>query len=200
MKTIDARALACPAPVVKARAAIAALPPSGGLVKILVDNVLAAENLERMSAAADYHTTRETEGEGIWAVTITVSEEHAAPVGTAAPNGPSPDLVVAIGSAAMGQGSDELGEILIKSFLYTLSALDTPPNILLLFNSGATLAVSSGNTVADLQTLAERGTRILICGTCADYYDIRDKLGAGELVSMFEIVTEMQQADRLISL
>jgi len=199
MTTIDARGLACPAPVVRARAAIKSLPQAGGLVQIFVDNQLAAENLERMSAAAGYSSLIQDEGDGAYAVTIAVGEDadHAEldkvplPVGDAG-------LVVAIGKSAMGEGAPELGEILIKSFLYSLRNLDAPPGTLLLFNGGVKLGAAGANTVSDLEALLERGTRVLLCGTCLDYYELRPAVG--EIANMYDIAREMARAQKVINL
>ncbi|MCL2368421.1 MAG: sulfurtransferase-like selenium metabolism protein YedF [Oscillospiraceae bacterium] len=195
MIKIDARTLACPAPVVKARQAIASLPKSGGLVQILVDNQLAAENLARMSEAAGYKAIREDQGDKIYAITITVGEDayNMAPVPQSVGG-----LVVALGGDAMGRGAEELGEILVKGFLYSLSQLEQVPQALLLFNSGAKLAAQGANTVPDIQTLSERGTRIRVCGTCVDYYGIT--LGVGEIANMYDIVAEMTGAERVVTL
>ena len=195
MQTIDARRLACPAPVVKARQAIAALPEAGGLVQVLVDNPLAAENLARMSAAAGYGTARTDRGDGSYAVTITVGEGVR---GAASVPQSVGGLVVAVGGDSMGRGAPALGEILVKGFLYTLSQLEQVPRALLLFNSGAKLAARGANTVPDITALSERGTRVLVCGTCVNYYEL--ELGVGEIANMYELVEEMQRAERVVTL
>ncbi|MCL2562908.1 MAG: sulfurtransferase-like selenium metabolism protein YedF [Oscillospiraceae bacterium] len=110
----------------------------------------------------------------------------------------TPPTTIAIGGTTMGQGSDGLGEILLKSFLHTLTQSDTPPHTLLLFNSGVTLTAPDTNTLCDLQTLAERGTRILSCGTCTNYYGITPAVG--EISNMPEIVKTMQASENLIQL
>jgi len=187
--------------MVQARQALSAFPPDGGRIQILVDNQMAAENLERMARTSGYGYTHTDQGDGRYSITITVGAhgpETMDQPGIIPQEGGQ--LTVAIGRASMGQGSEELGEILIKGFLYTLSQLDIPPRNLLFFNGGIKLALSDSNALADLQTMAKKGTQILICGTCVDYYDMRDQLGVGEIANMLEIVQEMAQADRLIQL
>ena len=198
MTPIDARGLACPFPVIEAKKAIKALGAEGGLIQILVDNPLAAENLERMSAAAGYSCLTE-EDKGIHKVTIAVGE-HTDPAvldTLPLPNTGSA-LVIAIGKNALGDGESELGEILIKSFLYTLTNLEEKPDALLLFNGGVHLTKPGANTIADLQTLISSGTRILVCGTCLDYYDITP--GVGTIATMLDIAEEMTKADKVITL
>jgi len=198
MTSIDARGLACPLPVIEAKKAIKALPSGGGLIQILVDNPLSAENLERMSAAAGYSCLIE-EDEGTHKVTIAVGE-HTDPAvldTLPLPNAGNA-LVIAIGKNFLGDGEPELGEILMKSFLYTLTNLETKPDALLLFNSGVHLVKPGANTLSDLQTLANNGTRILVCGTCLDYYDITP--GVGNAATMLDIAEEMTKAEKSITL
>jgi len=198
MTPIDARGLACPAPVIKAKNAIKALPPTGGLVRILVDNSLAAENLERMSAAAGYSCMIE-EDHGTHTVTIAVGE-NTDPTVLDTVSLPTEDggTVYLIGKTSMGDGERELGEILLKSFLYTLANQAAPPKTLLFFNSGVHLTKADANTIPDLQTLQTRGTRILVCGTCLDYYDLRPAVG--EVCTMLHIAEEMEAAHKVITL
>ena len=205
MLSIDARGLFCPAPMVMAREAIRSLPAEGGQVQILVDNQMAAENLGRMAAAAAYGHSLERLEDGVYSLTITVGEARGdtAPDPLAA-SPPLPQdgrgLVVAIGRTAMGGGSEELGEILIKGFLYSLSQLPVPPQALLLFNGGIKLALAESNALADIQALDAGGTRVLVCGTCVNYYEAAQQLRVGEIGNMFDLVREMAAAQRLIQL
>ena len=104
------------------------------------------------------------------------------------------DAVVAIGSDTMGRGSEELGHALLKSFLYALAQLETPPRTMLFFNGGAKW------TVEDLRELESRGTEILTCGTCLDYYGLKEKLAVGSVTNMYRIAEILTQADRLVNL
>lgn len=198
MISIDAKGLACPAPVIEAKQAIKALPPEGGLVQVLVDNPLSAENLERMSAAVGYSCMIE-ESEGTHTVTIAVGE-HTDPAALDAVPLPSTAgrLVIAIGKKSLGEGDPELGEILMKSFLYTLANQSTKPQSVLLFHGGIHLVKLGANTVTDLQALAASGTRILVCGACLDYYNTSPAVGT--VATMLDIMEEMARADKVLTL
>ena len=200
MITVDARGLFCPAPVVEARKAIARLPEHGGQVHVFVDNQLAAENLSRMAAGLGFGYALQEQGDGVYSLTITVGEGHApSPAAPALPQDGA-GLVVSIGRDKMGGGSDELGEILIKGFLYALVQLPQAPRALLFFNGGIQLALENSNSLSDIRELAEKGTRVLVCGTCVNYYEAADKLAVGEIANMFDLLGEMADAERLIQL
>ena len=50
-----------------------------------------------------------------------------------------------------------------------------------------------------LKTLVEKGVEVLVCGTCLNFYGIADQLGAGTVSNMYDIVTRMQEAAKVIS-
>jgi selenium metabolism protein YedF len=202
MTLIDALGMPCPIPVVKAKKALQELPETGGQVQILVDNTIACENLAKMAMGLGYTYALEPQAEQRFAVTLTsgggsaIADEPCCVPAVSSGEG----LVVSIGQNTMGKGSDELGAILIKGFVFSLTQLSPPPAAVLLFNSGVHLAVEGANTAEDLQMLADLGARIRICGTCADYYNVKDALAVGEVTNMYGIVEELAAAARVINL
>ena len=91
-----------------------------------------------------------------------------APVPAAGDRGP----VVLVTSDSMGRGSEELGRLLIKGFIFSLGQLNPLPEAVIFLNGGAYLTTEGANTVGDLKALADRGTEIYTCGTCANYYKL----------------------------
>jgi len=109
-------------------------------------------------------------------------------------------LVVAISAETMGSGSEELGKILVKAFIYSLTELPNPPDALVFFNSGANLVSNESNAIEDLRTLEEKGAKMLICGTCVNYYGLQDRLAVGTVSNMREIAQTMANAEKLINI
>lgn len=60
MKTIDARGLSCPEPVIRTKNALAS---GDKLYTVLVDNVTARENVTRFASHQGYKVTWKEEGE-----------------------------------------------------------------------------------------------------------------------------------------
>jgi hypothetical protein len=79
-----------------------------------------------------------------------------------------------------------LGTALLKSFIHTLTELDTPPKILIFYNSGAKLTDKNSPLLPDLQALSDMGTAILTCGACVQFYGLQ--IGVGSVTNMFEIM------------
>ena len=53
-------------------------------------------------------------------------------------------------------------------------------------------------TVEDLKLLESEGVTILTCGTCLDFYGLKEKLGVGGVTNMYDIVERMEKAAQII--
>lgn len=109
-------------------------------------------------------------------------------------------LAVLITGETFGRGSEELGGVLVKSFLKTLAGLETPPTVLALMNGGVKLALFDSSTCDRLKDLERRGTRVLVCGTCTNFYGVTDSVGVGVISNMYEIVETIARTGRILSL
>lgn len=110
------------------------------------------------------------------------------------------NFVIAIGRNRMGAGSDELGELLLKGYIFTLTEMENPPSSILLFNKAAYLACEGSNALEDLAKLEARGCDIQVCGTCLNYFELEEKLKVGRKSNMQNISLAMADADKLINL
>ncbi|KAB2953872.1 sulfurtransferase-like selenium metabolism protein YedF [Heliorestis acidaminivorans] len=110
------------------------------------------------------------------------------------------DTVYFLRSDVIGQGDAQLGKILIKSFFYTLSEADHVPGTLIFLNSAVLLACEGSPVVESLLALEERGTQILSCGTCLDYYQMKEKVLSGKVSNMYTIVEHLNSATKVVSL
>ena len=108
------------------------------------------------------------------------------------------NMVVVVSSDRMGSGNDELGKVLIKGFIYAVTQLDTLPKKMLFYNGGATLTTEGSDSIEDLKSLEAQGVEILTCGTCLDYYHLKDKLVVGGVTNMYSIVESMAEAGKII--
>jgi len=54
-----------------------------------------------------------------------------------------------------------------------------------------------GDTV---RVRADAGVEILVCGTCLSFYGLTDQLQVGTVSNMYDIVTRMQRAAKVVSL
>lgn len=108
------------------------------------------------------------------------------------------DTVVVISSDRMGSGNDELGKVLMKGFIYAVSQLDQLPKTILFYNGGATITTEGSASLEDLKNMEAQGVEIMTCGTCLDYYNLKDKLAVGTVTNMYSIVETMNGAAKIL--
>ena len=110
------------------------------------------------------------------------------------------DKCIFISSNKMGNGNDELGEILMKGFIYTLTESKPYPKSILLVNAGVKLSTENHDTTQNFKILEEAGVEILSCGTCLDYYGLKESLKVGSVTNMYTIVDIMKNSSQTISI
>jgi len=196
---VDARGEACPIPVVKTKQAIQELHGSG-IVETLVDNEIAVQNLAKMAGQKGYDVKSEKQSDDCYRVLMTVGElkENDPEEKKSCRSMPQGSVVVAVGAGHMGEGSQELGEALLKGFLFALTMQETLPQTVLFYNGGAYLTCEGSDSLEDLKKLAEQGVEILTCGTCLDYYGLKDKLAVGGVTNMYDIVEKQMTASLVV--
>lgn len=201
-KTIDARGLTCPKPVILTKKEMDQSQPQD-VVLVDVDNEMAVANLRKLANSQEAEYASVKLGDKHYQVRITVTKEGGKE--TEMPQNlqncsiaGQKKTVVVISSDKMGDGEEKLGEILMKGFVYALTQLDTLPSTVLLYNKGAFLSCEASPVLVDLQTLAEAGVEILTCGTCLNYYGLEEKLQVGSVANMYVIVETQAMADLII--
>ncbi len=200
MIQVNAIGDACPIPVVKTLNALKGLG-GAGTVQTLVDNEIAVQNLTRLAESKGCTIETEKRSEKEFCVTITTAGAVAAAeneeISCIVPAAKKKTVVV-VSADHMGEGSEELGRILIKGFLFALTQQEHLPSTVLFYNGGAKLTTEGSASLEDLKTLEANGVEILTCGTCLDYYGLKDKLSVGGVTNMYVIVEKQMQADLVL--
>lgn len=196
MQTIDAKGLACPQPVILAKKSI---DRGETAFVILVDNQTAVENLTRLADSNGYQIAK-TEAAGEFRLAFSKDGQSAVSAAPAAASAPaSGTWAVLVPSDTLGRGDSELGASLIKMFFYTLSQEETVPDSLLFINAGVTLACND-EISGHLKELSEKGSEILVCGTCLNFYGLKEELKIGTVSNMYDILQRMKDASKVITL
>ena len=202
MQELDCRGLACPQPVLNVKDALEGM--TQGRLTVIVDNEAAVGNVTRF-AQSQGATVEAAGGDGLYTLTVTKGSAAAEPPQTpadvpAAGSAPGkPRLVVRIADSVMGSGSDELGRILMKAFISSLKDASIKPAAMVFYNGGVKLTVNGSEHLPALQALADSGVEIFSCGTCLDFFNIKDQVAVGAITNMFEIIETLSGADRVVS-
>ena len=194
---VDARGLACPKPVIETKKELEKI--NEGIVVTTVDNKTAKENLLKLAKSlnCEAEVIREEDDE----IDVKIIKGEASAESTEeSDNSDICDQVVLISSDRMGSGNDELGKVLIKGFVYTLTETKPYPKAVVLVNGGVTLSTENEATVENLKILEEAGVEVLSCGTCLDYYGLKEQLKAGSVSNMYDIVETLKSASNTITI
>jgi len=192
METIDARNLSCPQPVVMTKKKLQEM--DGGTLDVLVDNRASSENVARFVKNANCDAEIE-EKDDIFIVHITkgatckIIDERI-----------EKKIVVSIRSNTVGRGDDELGTILMRSFIPTLLEIEEKPKKMVFMNSGVKLTMDDSPVLDTLRKIEKEGVELLVCGTCLDFFGLKDRMKVGRVSNMFELVTTISEADTVMSM
>ena len=186
----------CPIPVIKTKKAIQALE-GPEVIEVLVDNEIAVQNVTKMATSEGGEVTSEKVSEKEYKVIIKIGDAVVEECDCCCEE-EKENLVVVISSDRMGEGNDALGKVLIKGFIFAVSQLDKLPKTMLFYNGGATLTAEGSDSLADLKSLEDAGVEIMTCGTCLDYYGLKEKLAVGTVTNMYSIVEKLAGADKII--
>ncbi len=112
----------------------------------------------------------------------------------------SPGHLLLVTSSRFGDGPEELGRTLMRSYLKVQIEEETKPWRVIFLNSGIELTTDGSPVLEDLRALAAAGTEILSCGTCLDFYQRKEALQVGRVSNMREISESLRRASSLIRL
>ena len=189
MLEVNAIGLVCPVPVIMTKKALNTIEE--GEVSVLVDNETAKENLEKLAKEMGYSYVSSKKDENLQII-IKKSSKKIEEIEK------DENIVVVIDSDEMGKGDKELGEILMKGFVYSLTEMEVLPKTIILYNKGVFLATKNENTIEDLKKLEAMGVEVISCGTCVNYYGLQDKLQVGSLTNMYSILDKQMKATKVV--
>ncbi|MCD4652345.1 sulfurtransferase-like selenium metabolism protein YedF, partial [bacterium] len=194
LHVVDVRGLACPQPVIRTKQAM----KNNRKLTVFVSQSDQVNNVKRMVERAGWSVIVEDLIDYI-KLTLVPGSLSAEPVilpeDTVCPTGipvtcSSRGLLV-IASEYMGSGDDKLGKLLMKAFVNTIDDLDTTPEKILLVNSGVKLALKDSSVLDSLIKLEDKGVDVLVCGTCLDFFHVKDELSVGIVSNMYDIAGSM---------
>lgn len=206
MITVNAIGDACPIPVIKTKKALQELE-GPGVLEVLVDNEIAVQNVTKLASSSGAGVSWEKTGEKEYRIAIKKEggvlqqeqyEKQEQQKEAVCCTDSSGGTIVVVSSDRMGEGNDELGEVLMKGFIFAVSQLEELPGTILFYNGGARLTAEGSESLEDLKAMEAQGVQIMTCGTCLDYYGLKEKLQVGSVTNMYTIVETMNGAQKVI--
>ena len=100
----------------------------------------------------------------------------------------------------MGPGPPELQLRLFSSYLHLILENGLKPGAMCFYTDGVKLLVEGSTVLEQLRELDRRGVSMIVCKTCLDYYNIREKLQVGIIGGMADIQAAQALASKVIVL
>ncbi|MGQ9844065.1 MAG: sulfurtransferase-like selenium metabolism protein YedF [Spirochaetota bacterium] len=197
MNEVDARGLACPKPVLLTKETIEKSNPDN--LTVLVSNETAVGNVTRFAENRGYSAITTKQGDYFILHLKKGSHEQTQPVAQSKSlDTGKENIVFFITSNEFGQGQQELGELLMKSFINTINEANMLPTTMIFVNSGIFLTTEGSPVLPALQEIEKKGVQIINCGTCLDFYKRKESLKVGIISNMYTITETLMKATTVI--
>lgn len=188
---IDCRNMACPMPVVTAEKHYQEMK-EGETYTVVVNDEMSAQNIARAVKQWGGEIAQERKGQDYY-ISITKGKDIEVPKAVIA-------KVILIGSDTVGRGDDELGRVLMRALMASLGESQVYPSHIVFLNAGVKLTIEGSPLLEQIRRLEADGVLVLSCGTCLDFYGIKDKLKVGRVTNFMEITTLLLTSEHFISL
>ena len=198
---LDLKGKACPLPVVETRKTFLSLDKESDevIITVQLDNQAACVNVTRFAESQGFMVSQETHPDETFTLTITKGFTCELPTSNPSVNERQNRYLVYIDNYCMGSGDEKLGRLLMKAFLKTLPELESLPESIVFVNSGVFLTTTDSPELETIKSLEDTGCTILVCGTCLDFYHLKEKQAVGQVSNMFEIATLLTGSDKVVT-
>lgn len=207
MATIDVRGLSCPAPLIKTKRALGQAR-SGDVFQIVGDGDIPLGNLKNYLTELGIPFKEMRIDNQEWILSL-ILPDHGLEKMQSLPaesfcrtDEPSPgnlaSYTVVVKSERMGLDDAELGRLLMKSYLNVLPELECKPRSICFYNEGVKMCCQGSPVLESLRKLESEGVKLIVCGTCMEYFNLKEKLAVGQISNMYSIATELSQAAKTV--
>ena len=192
--TVDVRGSLCPKPVIETKKVSDANPSA--IITTIVDNEVSRDNVAKFGKSRGYGVEVRQDGKDFY-LTLTpnanpVTEASGEPLNYG-------NRVVLMTKDYLGEGSEELGRNLMKTFWVCMLEADVKPSKIYFINSSVKMVVNDSIHLENIKKLADLGVEIAACGICLDFFGIKDELGVGSITNMYAI-TDSILGDNIVKL
>lgn len=191
---VDVRGSLCPKPVIETKKVSDANPSA--IITTIVDNEVSHDNVAKFGKSRGYGVEVRQDGKDFY-LTLTpdanpVTEARCEPMNYG-------NRVILMTKDYLGEGSEELGRNLMKTFWVCLLEADVKPSKIYFINSSVKMVVNDSVHLENIKKLAELGVEIAACGICLDFFGVKDELGVGSITNMYAI-TDAILGDNIVKL
>lgn len=106
---------------------------------------------------------------------------------------------ILITSEFLGSGDEELGAVLMGSFLRKLCLAENLPKEINFYNSAVKLLAEGAAVLDAIEMLTKKGVGITACGTCVNYYGLADRMEPVNIGDMAGIISELMASEHVVT-
>ena len=191
--TVDVRGSLCPKPVIETKKVSDANPSA--VIITIVDNEVSRDNVEKFGKSRGYGVDIRQDGKDFY-LTMTPNANPVAEICEPMSYG---NRVILMTKDYLGEGSEELGRNLMKTFWVCMVEADVKPSKIYFINSSVKMVINDSVHLENIKKLADAGVEIAACGICLDFYGVKEELGVGSITNMYAI-TDSILGDNIIKL
>jgi len=201
MKIVDVKGLKCPMPLIETKRALKELDDDETL-KIIIDNDVSKKNVLRF--LKDNNISADVKKDNnVFELIINQKGQCIEDAPTegychSEIKGDS-DFIVVFAKNRIGEGSEDLGKMLVNGFLNTFKEMEKLPGKIIFLNSGIDLVLKGSPTIPVLEDFEKNGVELLACGTCLEFYDKVDEVAVGRVSNAYDILNATINASKIVS-
>ena len=110
------------------------------------------------------------------------------------------ETVLLVPREGMGSAPPDLQMTLIDKYLGLLLESNSLPAAICFYAEGVKLTVEGSPVLERLREIESRGTHLIVCSTCVDYFGLRENVRAGVVGGMPDIIDAQLRAEKVITL
>jgi len=100
----------------------------------------------------------------------------------------------------LGNADEKLQQLLFTKYLELLSHNEDLPAALCFYTEGVKLVCEGSPVIESLRSLENKGVHLIICSTCLNYFNLTEKLQAGIIGGMGDILEAQMKAEKVITI
>lgn len=109
-------------------------------------------------------------------------------------------FVILVTNDGMGKADTTLQHKLMRTYLSLLDEHNQLPVAICFYTNGVKLAIEGSPVLEQLKSLEAKGVRLILCGTCLNHLGLTDRVQAGIVGGMTDIIEAQWNADKVITI
>ena len=110
------------------------------------------------------------------------------------------DTVILVTANGMGHADEPLQQTLFGKYVELLLQNGEVPGTVRFYTEGVKLVCEGSTVLERLRQLESKGTRLIICSTCLNYFELTTKVQVGLVGGMGDILEAQMKAQKVITI